>query len=644
MRPPRLLLTALLLATGPRISQAQLEAGGSPPPPDQLVRVTSDSVHVSAGHSARATVRLTIQHGWHVNSNPPSPNYMIPTRLEMTSSSGVVPGKPRYPSPRTLKVEFDEQPLSVYDSTAVITVPITAAADAVNGHLTLHGKLSFQSCNDQVCLAPARVPVAIEVLVSGGTAPVASAVGHDSSQALTDTLSAATPELETHDTTAFAPGRVMPVGGAVASNPIADALNRGGLFAIFTLFLVGLALNLTPCVYPMLGVTVSIFGARSAAPTAKVFGSALVYVLGITAMYSALGVAAALTGGLFGSFLQSPFVLLGIGVLLVLMSLSMFGFYELQPPAWMMTKLGGAGNTGLAGLFLSGLLVGVFAAPCVGPPVVALLAIVGAKADPWFGFVTFFTLALGLGAPYLVLGTFSNLIQKLPRSGDWMVWVKKVFGVVLASIGLFYGLIAFAPALAFWVAPVALIAGGVYLGFLESSAAKRRGFLVLKRALGVAGLVCGVWLVIMVQRQGITFRDYDPTLVKQALASGKSVMLDFSADWCIPCHELERVTFTDRRVIAAARSFEAFRVDLTHSDQPEVQQHVRDFKIRGVPTIVFLATDGREVAPARFSGFLPPERFLERMKMVTSGSPEVGGATPEHRPAEAPTAAPGRSG
>jgi thiol:disulfide interchange protein DsbD len=167
-----------------------------------------------------------------------------------------------------------------------------------------------------------------------------------------------------------------PAGGerAVAlGNPLARAFEHGG-FAAFLAFLgifgTGLALNLTPCVYPMLGVTLSIFGARRAAPPLQVFGLALTYVLGMAAMYTTLGVIAALTGGLFGSALQSPLVSVGIGVLMIALALSMFGLYQLQPPAALLSKLGGANATSAIGVFLSGLVVGVFAAPCIGPPVV----------------------------------------------------------------------------------------------------------------------------------------------------------------------------------------------------------------------------------------------------------------------------------
>jgi thiol:disulfide interchange protein DsbD len=355
--------------------------------------------------------------------------------------------------------------------------------------------------------------------------------------------------------------------------------------------------------------------ARPRGPTLQVFGLALTYVLGMAIMYSALGLVAALTGGLFGGFLQNPVVLLGIGVLMIALSLSMFGLYEFQPPAWLLERAGGTTGTSVLGVFLSGLVVGVFAAPCVGPPVVALLAVVGARGDPWFGFATFFTLAMGLGFPYLVLGTFSGLISSLPRSGDWMEWVKKVFGVILVAVGLFYALLAFAPKQAALVVPAALVLGGVYLGFFEKSGAKKPGFAWLKRVAGTGAVIAGVVMWSGMQAKGIEFRAATEADLDAALAAGRPVMIDFSADWCVPCHELDNFTFTDRRVIAAARDFVAFKVDLTRYDSPEAERWRRRYEITGVPTIVFLGRGG-EVRGARVEGFLPAGPFLERMELA----------------------------
>ena len=202
--------------------------------------------------------------------------------------------------------------------------------------------------------------------------------------------------------------------------------------ALVGIFISGLALNLTPCVYPMLSVTIALFShetGRGEKHLGAAFGKALLYVAGMASTYSALGVSAALTGGFFGAAVQNQWVLLALALLMFALALSMFGLYEIQAPSFLLNWIGSKRRVGFIGIFLSGLFVGVFAAPCIGPPIVALLTFVGQTANPTTGFLVFFVLALGLGFPYLILGTFSGLLTKLPKSGEWLLWVKKVFGV-----------------------------------------------------------------------------------------------------------------------------------------------------------------------------------------------------------------------
>ena len=596
-------LVVLALAA-PAPARAQAGSGSSVPPPDQLVRVSAERLTLAAGGAVEARLHVAIAAGWHINANPSSPDYMIATTVAVAPAGGVSAAAPRYPAAKRLKLAFDESQIAAWDGEIAIGVPLVAAADAAPGEYPLEGTVGFQACNDQVCLAPATVRFTIPVMIvaGGGAAPGV-------------TPAPAPP----------APGfMTIPPAGVVHSpaldNPLARALTRGGWGAMLALFATGLLLNLTPCVFPMLGVTVSIFGARRAAPTHQVLGLAMVYVLGMASMYSALGVIAGLTGGLFGGALQSPLVQGGIGLLLVALSLSMFGLYQLQAPIWLLARLGGTGGTSVAGVFASGLVVGVIAAPCIGPPIVTLLAIVAAKGDPWFGFSSFFTLSLGLGAPYLVLATFSTLIQRLPRSGEWMIWVERAFGVVLLSLGMFYAMNAFAPRLSGWVLPAVLVLGGLYLGFVERSASSRPAFRRFKWVAGALAVAAGVALVATSPKGGIAFRAYEPAEIEAALASGRPVMLEFSAEWCMPCHELERSTFSDPRVAAAATPFAAFRVDLTHSDTPEAERWRKQYGITGMPTVVFLAPDGSpgglEVPAARVEGFVPAERFLERMRLA----------------------------
>ena len=618
---PRLVL-ALALAglalIAPAGARAQTVAGGaSIPPPDQLVRVSADRVQIAAGGGAEAQLRVVIADGWHINANPAAPDYMIATTVAVTPAGGVSAATPRYPAAKQLKVAFDQSQIAAWDGEIGIEVPLIAAADAAPGEGALEGTVKFQACNDQMCLAPVAVRFTIPVTVMAGTG---------AAPGVTPGVTGPPPPAAGFATAPPAGG----AGAAVLDNPLARVLTRGGWAALLALFATGLLLNLTPCVFPMLGVTVSIFGARRAGPPLQVLGLALVYVLGMASMYSALGVIAGLTGGLFGGALQSPLVQGGIGLLLVVLSLSMFGLYQLQAPAWLLARLGGTGGTSIAGVFASGLMVGVIAAPCVGPPIVTLLAIVAARGDPWFGFRSFFTLSLGLGAPYLVLATFSNLIQRLPRSGEWMIWVERAFGVVLLSLGMFYAMNAFAPRLSGWLLPAALVLGGLYLGFVEKSGSSRSGFRLFKRAGGLLAIIAGVALVASSPMRGITFRTFAPADLEAALASGRPVMLEFSADWCVPCHELERSTFSNARVIAAAGSFATFKVDLTHYDTHEAEQWRKRYGITGVPTVVFLVPGGPpggvEVSAARVEGFIPPNRFLERMRLVaaTRGRPPGG--------------------
>lgn len=385
-----------------------------------------------------------------------------------------------------------------------------------------------------------------------------------------------------------------------------------GPLSFIAVFLIGLGLNLTPCVYPMLSVTASLFSGQKGEARDS-FLRALAYVLGMATMLSLLGVTAALTGSLFGSLLQNRWVLLGISVLLILLALSMFGVYSLQAPAWFLSRLGRRKRTvDFFGLFLSGLLVGIFAAPCIGPPVVALLILVGTRADPVFGFFTFFVMSLGLGAPYFLLGTFSPLLHRLPRSGIWLLWIEKLFGVILLALAGFYLLLAFYPEWLPRLWPVALVAGGLYLGFLEHSVKYSPLFLQLKKTLGVFAVIAGLsWPFFGMHKERVVWEMFRAERIEEAKAAGRPVIMDFYADWCIPCHELDQYTYSDKQVIEALTGFVRLKVDLTDPDQGEAMEAIGRFDIVGVPTIVFLDPQGKEVKEARLTGFAPPEEFLD---------------------------------
>jgi len=388
----------------------------------------------------------------------------------------------------------------------------------------------------------------------------------------------------------------------------------GGSLTLFGIFLMGLGLNLTPCVYPMMSVTISLFGGQKEVHHWRAFGKAVVYVLGIATMYSSLGVVAAFTGELFGVLLQNSWVLLGIAFLLFILSLSMFGFYTLQMPGWLLNKIGGKHKVNLLGIYASGLFVGVFAAPCIGPPIIALLTFVGTRRDPWFAFLVFFVMSLGLGTPYLLLGTFSSLLHRLPKSGVWMIWVERVFGMVLLALAVFYGMLALKPSLLKWWPMVSLIGAGVYLGFLERSGNNRVSFVWFKRIVGMIAILGGFALPLLGPRHSVVWESYTSEKLVQASQAGQPVIMDFYADWCIPCHELEQFTYTDPQVIQSLEGFVRIKVDLTNPDSQRLEEAVDRFEIVGVPTILFLDPEGKEVKDTRVTGFIPPEELLQILK------------------------------
>jgi thiol:disulfide interchange protein DsbD len=351
-------------------------------------------------------------------------------------------------------------------------------------------------------------------------------------------------------------------------------------------------------------------------------------------MYSGLGVLAAYTGQLFGGWLQSAWVTGGIGALLVVLAASMFGAFELQLPASVQTRLGNAQRAaGPTGTYLSGLLVGVIAAPCIGPPVIAVLAFVGREGDPALGLATMSVMALGLGLPYLILGTFSGLLARLPQSGTWMVQVKKIFGLVLLGAGGFYLGLAVAPDWAYYAVPAVLVLGGAYLAYLalrtRPGGTAQNALRVGAAFAGAAALAGAVWFVQVLQADGVAWASYSDEVVAKAQAQSQPVVLDFTADWCIPCQELDRITFTDDQVVEAMEGVQPVKVDLTETGTPRTKRLRSKYDVAGVPTIVFLDENGEEVTDARTVGFVGPDEFLSRLGKIKSISAPKENATPK---------------
>jgi thiol:disulfide interchange protein DsbD len=548
---------------------------------------------VLAGGTLKAAIILHIKEGWHINSNKPRDEFLIPTEIELSVQNGVSAGELIFPPDKLFQFSFSEEKVAVYDGETAIGLPISVAENFPEDVVRLSGKVIYQACDDVSCLAPTSVDFSGEIPIAQRNEAIAL-------------VNAALFENIAFDESNGAP-----------DNEISGLIAGKGLALTFMLiFLGGLALNLTPCVYPLIPITISYFGGQARGSTAKVFTLAVFYLLGMAITYSIMGIVAALSGSLFGSILQNPLVLIFIAAIMVALALSMFGVWELTIPQ-SLNQLAGGSRKGYAGSLFMGLTVGIVAAPCIGPFVLGLLTYVGTKGDPVLGFWMFFTLSIGLGLPFLVLGTFSGSMKNLPRSGLWMVWIKKIFGFVLLGLAVYFVTPILPQFFATYLLPLVLLAGGLFIGFFDQTQMAAKAFPVIKKASGIFFIAIAAWLAWPEDTaHAESWNVYSREALEQAQTDGIPVIIDFTADWCISCKELEKLTFPSKPVVERADQFLLLRADLTKFASPPVEEIKKEFNIKGLPTVVFINQDGMENKNLRVIGFVNGEDFSRRMDAV----------------------------
>jgi len=439
---------------------------------------------------------------------------------------------------------------------------------------------------------------------------------------------------------------------------------RGMLLFLGLVFLGGILMSATPCIYPMIPITLAVIGAQTQEKgVGRGLVLSLVYGLGLALVYGVIGVVSATVFSGITALLQSPVVLIPIAVLMVAMSFAMFGAYELEAPAFLRNRLQGAGGNraGVIGALVAGMVAGLVASPCVGPFLAALLVWVGTTGHVFLGFWSLFVFGLGLSALLVAVGTFPSLMSSLPQSGGWMETVKRAMGLLLLYMAFFFvrpGLVL--PETVFY-----LLLGGVtvlvavFMGAFDRLVPDSHWWDRTRKGLGILFLLAGIWLLgrtvlpaILpativatppaalaagpgnaapanaatpappakvtweIVRTGEGVQSLIESRIAAASQAGKPVMLDFWATWCAYCKKLDKQVWVEPAVVAESQRFVTIKIDATKPDDADMTAVKEMFRVPGLPTVAFIDSGGRILHGKTLSGWHEPDEILAIMRSV----------------------------
>jgi thioredoxin:protein disulfide reductase len=613
----RILIAALawlaLLATAPVRAEPELL------PLEQAFRLSAQVVDRNT-----VEVRFDIADGY----------YLYRDKLGFAAEQAAL-GTPDIPPGKMKKDEIFGD-VEVHRGQLSIRLPLSASGETV----TL--KVASQGCADAgVCYPPSEQTVLLDPAQPGVRVWPVGLDGDNAGGGLLDRLRGRAMSSE-----ASAPVEAPVASAAPADDgSLAASLLRGGnLWLVAVAFFgFGLALSFTPCVLPMVPIlSCIIVGHGAHISRGRALALSLAYVLGMAVTYAVAGVAAGLSGTLLSAALQNAWVLGGFALLFVVLALSMFGFYELQLPTALQSRLSDTANHrrgSYGGIVAMGALSALIVGPCVAAPLAGALLYIAQTGDAALGGLALFALALGMGAPLIAVGVASRSL--LPHTGPWMEGVKRFFGVLLLATAIWIAQPVL-PALLVMLAWAALlIASSIYLHALDPLPAHAKGWHKLWKGVGVIALLAGASILIgaaagsrdplqplSVLRGGAAAAEAKPVfepvrsvaeLDARLSAATRPVMLDFYADWCVSCKEMERFTFADPQVTARLAGFTLLKADVTANDA-EHQALLKRFDLFGPPGILFFGPGGREIDSARTVGFVPAEAFAASLDRVIAAS------------------------
>lgn len=421
---------------------------------------------------------------------------------------------------------------------ATLVAPIEAPASLPSGENKLHISLSYQACTASFCLFPTKLNLEVPFEFKSSSVSASTETPKESSSFFDLSFD--------------------------------NALKKGLAWTFFITFMAGFFTSLTPCIFPMIPITVAVLGRHAHLHSKrKNFLLSILYVLGISVTYAAAGVFAAATGSMFGSLMGSPYVIAGISLIFLAMALSMFGLYELQPPAFLRKRLSGDLHVhGYNSAFIYGIIAGVVASPCVGPVLVGILTFVAKSQNLWLGFWLLFVFAIGMGILFLVIGFSSQATKLLPKSGQWMNYVKYGFGILLLLASFNYAR------------------------------------LLVPKPVDSASIQT---------KQVLNWIPYTEIEFEKAKKLNKPIFIDSWADWCGACMELEQKTFSTPEFQAEAKKFTLFKIDFTQDN--EIANKARDkYKIIGLPNLLILNSKGEWLQDLTTTEYIEAKPLVEKMR------------------------------